>query len=741
MITKEDLQTKPHIFFRIARQLIQYHKKRLINNKTSKLHTTTTTTTYKDNKMSKKSPPQKEAVVFILDAYPSMNAPYPMQQQQQQQQQGSPDHKNSKSQTRLECAKQAMESMLFDMMLNSRADSKALVIVTKTKKTRHHLIAIDEDPDKMSSDDLKFPNLTELGWIKHATLQEQVMRPPDFGLLRQLWKVQPVSSLERAQSLQGDICDALILAADALYRCAYANPKTKNPYRYRRKIVLLTDACHQVVLDLSQVCLIIDNLRKMECPLHVLGMGFGLPSVEFDHPLDSSAAQLRDDTNTDINDIMGGGQQVHHPDQPAAKKIKQEPGSMDLEGDNNDNARPDDVPSAAEERVAGHYLRVYETCEDREQLLGSISEKTGGSVISIASMQELLDAKVGKRIRKGSPRNIQLHVGPGMTVWVKSLKLLVSESTPKMIEHAAHRGANKINGIGQEMTEPVTKVSTYWRHKRVEQANNGTGEGDEHQGPEGEDAEDDLSEVGDEDVANAIRYGKDLIPWGEQDKAGLKVEEDCGYSDSTFDAENPYIHILGYVRRDSIPYRYIVGPPYGISGSFSKKACTVVAALSRTLKKSDFVALCTMKLSKTGIPSLAGLFPFEEDDQTNRLLMFKLPFCDDVKCFGVEGFHDILEADDENGDTVDDDEKEKSQSQHSIKSLQSKAQASDDLIDSLMLPDDTICSGKIPSPFMTSFNKSTYSSTYSMHGRCASAISTAAVSSSRIPLFLAVSPV
>lgn len=662
---------------------------------------------------SKKAPPQKEAVVFILDAFPSMNAPYPTHKQQQPDagafnpnpnQSANPDENFP---TRLECAKQAIESMLFNMMLNSRSDSKALVIVTKTKKTRHHLIALDEDPDDKSlRGNVKFPNLTELGWIKHQTTQEQVMRPPDVRMIRQLWKVQPVASIERAQSqLQGDICDALILAADALYRCAYANPKSKSSYRYRRKIVLLTDACHQIVLDLSQVCLIIDNLRKMECPLHVLGMGFGSQSVEYENPLDASLAAVprEDDTNDDLQNTMMLG----HPDQPATKKVKQEPGTIDnLNGDNVNIPRPDEVPSAEEEQVAGQYLRVYETCQDREQLLGSISEKTGGSVISIASMQELLDAKVGKRIRKGSPRNLQLHAGPGMTIAVKALKLLVQEGMPKIIKHAVtmdHRGAPQLNGIGQEMSEPTTEIRTFWRHINAEQAQqDGSGdEADPSGTAEGEEVEDELVEVAEEDITTAIRYGKDLIPWGEQDKAGLKVEEDCGYSDTTFDAESPYIHILGYVRRDAIQYRLIVGPPYGITGSISKRACTVVAALARTLHESEFVALCTLKLSKTGIPCLAGLFPFEEGTKTDRLLLFKLPFCDDVKCFGLEGFQDILD-DEEGGEESN----QKSQSQHSIKSLHSsKNQASDDLIDSLMLPDDVICSGKIPSPFHTSFNK------------------------------------
>ena len=558
---------------------------------------------------------QKEAVVFILDSYPSMNHPHPkIKREGSSSDYYNTTNKNTTSEepeqepTRLQCAKHAIESMLSDMILNSRKDSKVLIIVTKTKKTRHHLVPLDDDDAPVP-----FPNLTELPKHKNA---HGFMKAPNADLIRQLWRVKPVSlsnqeACARATHLQGDICDAIILAADALHREAYRNARSKStPYRYRRKIVLLTDASHPVVLDVYQTAIIVDGLRQMECPLHVLGLGFGLPSVEYKSPLDANAAVKIKKEEGEGGDSSGG---ENHPAQPTGKKVKREPGLDDVnddddnmsdndnhdspgikveeeEEDDDDEPRPDAVSS----NNNNDNLLVYDTQEDREKLLGSLAEKTGGSVISVACMQELLDSRVGKIIKKSTGQNIQLHVGPGLTVWVKKVKILDPMKNPKMIEHVAivdDRGNIRLNGLGQEMTEPVETTTTFWRrNKKKSQEKSGTGgDGDNEEEPtNGNDDDDDeaeLIQIFEDDYADAVRYGKDLIPLGQEDKDGLKFEEDCGYEDDTLDMEKPFIHILGYVRRDDIPYRYLTEGPLVISGGYSCRACTLVAGLAQTLHK------------------------------------------------------------------------------------------------------------------------------------------------------------
>jgi len=681
------------LFFVLLYPIIQFSNNRLSSSFIFPLRQTGSVL-----KMSKAPAAAKEAVVFILDAFPTMNAPYPPSTSSCYLQ----DDPNKKCPSRLECAKQAIENMLFDMMLNSRVGSKALVIVTKTKRTRNHSIRIDQDPDTIPQSELGYPNLCELGWVKQSTMLQDTMKFPDGKLLRDLRKVKTVSSLEVAQEeIRGDIIDALFLAADALYKCSYLNhsAKSKQPYRYRRKIVLITDASHDIYLDPIQTKAIIDDMRTLECPLHVLGMGFGLASLEFERPLEKSTVPSTE-TYDDSDDI--------DERRPATKRIKQDPDGQEQVTASTSDVRPDGVVSSAEERLAAQEIVLYETLEQREKLLGSIAEKTGGSVVSIASMQELLDAKVGKMVRKSTLSKCQLHIGPGLTIEIRRTRLIVPEATPKIIEHAAmvdQRGAYQFNGLGQEMTEPIKKITTFWQTKKndIDSTNNVHESEALTMEEDGEDA--DMKEVSEYLTADAIRYGKDLIPWGGQERLGLKAEDNCGYDDETFNAGQAYIHILGYVARDSIPARYIVGSPYGITGAASKRACTLVAALARSLAKMEFVALCTAKMTKTGTLVLAGLFPFQEEDcgVINRLLMFKLPFSDDVKSFNLEGFHETLEGPEEAGRASV--AKTQSQSHFSETSLQSKTQASDNLVDALMLPDDAIRNDKIPSPFLASFNK------------------------------------
>ena len=113
------------------------------------------------------------------------------------------------------------------------------------------------------------------------------------------------------------------------------------------------------------------------------------------------------------------------------------------------------------------------------------------------------------------------------------------------------------------------------------------------------------------------------------------------------------------------------------------------------LALEGYAALCTVKISSRSIPSLFGIFPFEESgDDPKRLILFTLPFCDDVKVFNKPTFHDVLEEDEEEDDEEDENVP-----------LSQKAQAADALIDAFMLPNDAICSERIASPFHTSFYK------------------------------------
>jgi hypothetical protein len=187
----------------------------------------------------------KEAVVFVLDANPSMNQPL-LRHGGAAASEGT--IRCSTETSRLQVAKAALQSMLAELMVGS-VSNRACVIVCKTASTRHHKIArhadLEEEEEEENYAELPFKNLTELtdGLVQ-----------PTADLLRRVAAVETV--VAPSLDLQGDVMDGIVLAADALYE---QGPKLK----FRRKIVVFTDCEHDIVMDVSQTLAVIDALRNM----------------------------------------------------------------------------------------------------------------------------------------------------------------------------------------------------------------------------------------------------------------------------------------------------------------------------------------------------------------------------------------------------------------------------------------------------------------------------------------------
>src|SRR5210317_549080 len=191
----------------------------------------------------------KEAVVFILDTFPSMNTPYPSE--------------DSES-TRLSQAKRAIINAIADQSWRSKTHECGCVVL-KTELTHHHMALMDGIDDENAlgyyfrkvargkkvevdlDDDVHFPNLIEFD-LNRITPQT----------LRAISHVCSTSDESNADLIQGDLCDGLIVAADALY-------KRTNGKKFKRKIVLFTDAEHRVSVDGNQLQTVLDGLNKMEC--------------------------------------------------------------------------------------------------------------------------------------------------------------------------------------------------------------------------------------------------------------------------------------------------------------------------------------------------------------------------------------------------------------------------------------------------------------------------------------------
>jgi ATP-dependent DNA helicase 2 subunit 2 len=573
----------------------------------------------------------KEAVVFILDANQSMAGNY-----------------GYDTTTKFECAKQTILDMVADLMIRSKTN-EVCVVVLKTMETHHHFHDDDTsavmDQEQLLS--LPFPNITEYGG--DGMLASGVMRPSP-ELLRKVNQLQATTASSTINSntnttsistdssdLRGDFCDGIIVAADALYR------RTSGK-KYQRRIVLFTDAQHQVAVDSKQLLVVLDSLRAMECQLQVIGLDF-TQQAEFDKAAEAPVKKEPKDDDDNDNEETDNGSDAS---------------SMEEDEEDDDDEEEDDD----EEQ---HTVMVQ---QQNERLLIGLTEKTGGFVMAAKEVQQILKKTLGKRVAKSIRRKFIFRIAPGLVLEEARFSLLISKASAPTLQKQVvqmddvvvddqHEAKPKKNAIGDEMTSDIQTIVSHWDPEKEEE------------------------EV--TDVAYAYRYGSDLVPMGGFDLQGLtKPSPVC-------------IQILGYLQAEKVPRELMIGPPYAISGADSRRACATVSALARALQRTKQVGIATMVKSKDADPILVGLFPLqpagadavadaEGATLTNapiHLVVLQLPFQGDVPKLSLSPL-DVV----------------------TIETTSPKAKACDDLIDALMLPPETgMDYTSIPNPYIRAFHK------------------------------------
>ena len=612
----------------------------------------------------------KEAVVFIIDTSPSMNTPYPTTTHQDED---SVTTSTTTTTTRLECAKQVVVSMISDLILKSKTNEVS-VILCHTLQTKHHKIAATNDDAVVvagppeEEDDLPFPHLTEL--------TPGIVRPT-AALLRQIMDVQSTLTDSTTTTTDnnhhnnigggGDVCDAIILAADAFH-------ERGTHYKFQRKMILLTDAAaaaeqHPLVLDVKSMLVMIDTLRSMACPMLVLGFDFDA-SANYPEPM---AVPSTTTTTTSSAPEETGRPNIANK---RMKAIKEEEGHTGGSGNSHTNNKSD------------MDFVVYSTKHDREQLLISLTEKTGGAVIAVSTLQQLLQAQQGRRIPNSVLTKFEFRLAPKISFEARFFLLMSKQSFPKLITKAV-KVVQDYDTTSRTTTSLDTKPP-------------GTAES-QHFPPPTEDASFDVQRaelfvdpdepddvVTDENRTKAIYFGSTLIPLSSFDYEGLKPSQ-----------MGARLEVLGYMPRSKVPLEYISGPPSGISGHDSPKACAAISSMANALHRLDKVAIGTFfKRSTSTKPLLVILLPYQDPESTVlessllqqhtgiHLAILQIPFGGETKKLDLDCFDDYLDVDSDGN--AEEDEKTK---------------ACDDLIASLMLPEHILCSGQIPSPLLRSCNQ------------------------------------
>lgn len=347
--------------------------------------------------------------------------------------------------TRWESAKQALESWISDLMIQSKQHEVA-VVVCKTAETNHHL---DHD---------HFPNLTLLPSNGGVTR-------PTISLLRAIQRLECSDDDDDGippTPLRGDLMDGLVVAADAMRRRTLGKS-------YRRSIVILTDACHDIVIDEEQVLQVVDALRDVQCQLHVIGLDF-VESAVFEEALPESEAaavkqeQKSDDENSDA--------------------------TMESDGDGDDHDNDEPIDSRLE----------------TERFLISVARLTGGSVQAAHSLHQILQHKLGRRIPTSIRRKSELRIAPTMDPLSVRVSLLVSKTNVPSLKTAAilldESDEPLKDGLGNFVTSDLERTTDHF-----DAVNKAIG----------------IDETG---RTRAVKFGTDWIPLNDFDLQGLKERSD-----------------------------------------------------------------------------------------------------------------------------------------------------------------------------------------------------------------------
>ena len=386
----------------------------------------------------------KDAIIFILDANVTMDAPYP------------PSSSQWTTTTRLDQAKDAALETIIDRMWKSKTN-EAGVIILKAGMTHHHL-SIHE---RITNDDvdiskffvrcaggvekaLKKYNHGSSGSMEEENrifpnLVEYELKTPCSHTLRSIRNVQCTINETMTSSTRGDLCDGLILAADALHR-------RTNGKKYKRTIVLITDAEHEVQVNGEQLQCVLDGLIRMEVELIVLGIGFEEQSLSSAAPIKNEKMENNsDDIDTKPEAIV-----------PVVVPIKQEEGNPDdIKDYNGDGSQDFDIMIKRE----------------NEKLLHSITKATGGCILSATgnyNLSELLQTKLPSACQttQSIGKKILFRIAPNLSLVVKSSKLTAEQHLPTTVKEAyqfdPETGEKLRDGNGELMTLPTRTQTDHY---------------------------------------------------------------------------------------------------------------------------------------------------------------------------------------------------------------------------------------------------------------------------------------
>ena len=152
----------------------------------------------------------------------------------------------------------------------------------------------------------------------------------------------------------------------------------------------------------------------------------------------------------------------------------------------------------ADDNAMLHYVRK----QDREQLLVTLTEKTGGQVVAAPTLQQVLDLNRGKRVTTPTRKHIDFCIAPGLSFGVRFFPIIKPATYPRIMKEIIliDEDTKEIikNELGEVQTDKITKIHTFIEDENSDEA------------------------VPQSDRTTAISYGSKLFPMTDIDETGLK---------------------------------------------------------------------------------------------------------------------------------------------------------------------------------------------------------------------------
>ena len=371
------------------------------------------------------------------------------------------------------------------------------------------------------------------------------------------------------ENSHGDIIDGLLVAMEMLHRRV-------GKYKFVKKIVLFTDASSSIADDPDGMQTIIDGIRTLDYRLSIVGVNFS--EVEEEDGAEDEVAFVRQSST-------------------ASSRTQQQ--------------------------------------KDNERLLRDMAHRCNADVFTVDSAIGLL-ANFKRKVNQVTKYRGPLEIGevkinvcsytqtsltnmPSM----KRISVPVDDDGVSKVESKELKEAGGADGEEVDLAGEGEDDETQSTNSRASRGGGQIKQDRSYWNKRGDAPE----QVAESDKIKAFRYGKEMVPFDEDELALLKYEsERC-------------LQVLAFVPTDAIKrYQYMSGVDCVAAQPGDVEAQRALSAFAWSMTEMNRTALCRYVARKNARPMLVALLPdIARPDGCEALLLVQLPFADDMRDFAFPG--------------------------------------------------------------------------------------------------------